>query len=65
MHISNNSISFVITIKLKTTKRVLNPRIVKCVNSSNPALDLCVYVKSYMLEISKFRNENHDALFLS
>ena len=65
IHISDNSISFVITNKLKTTKRVLKPKIVKCVNSSDPALDVCAYVKSYMLETFKFRNENHDDLYLS
>ena len=65
MHISDNGISFVITNKLKTTKRVLKPKIVKCVSSSDPALDVCPYVKSYLLETAKFRNENHEDFFLS
>ena len=54
MHISNAGNSFIIASKLKTTMRVLKPKIVKCVNSSNPAL-----------LTSKFGNENHDYLFLS
>ena len=28
-------------------------------------LDVCAYIKSYIFETSKFRNENHDDLFLS
>ena len=28
-------------------------------------MDVCAYVKSYVLETSKFRNENHGDLFLS
>ena len=63
MHISDNSISFVITNKLKTTKRVLKPKIVKCVSSFNTALDVCSYVKRYLLETAKFKNENHDDFF--
>ena len=63
MHTSDESISFVITNKLKTTKRVLKPKIVKCVESSDPALDVCSYVKSYLLEAAKFRNENHDLFY--
>ena len=59
MHISYNSISFIISNKLKNTKRVLKPKIVKWFNSSDPALDVCVYAKRYMFETSKFRNENH------
>ena len=47
------------TNKLKTTKLVLKPITEKYVNASNPDLDVCAYVKSYMLETSKFRNENH------
>ena len=65
MHISDNRFSFIMTNKLKTTKRALKPKIVKCVNCSDPTLDVCAYVKSYMLETSKFRNENHNDLFLS
>ena len=64
IHIYDDSISFVITNKLKTTKRDLKPKIVKCVNSSDPALDVCAYVKTYMHETSKLKNENHDDLFL-
>ena len=60
MHISDNSVSFIITNKLKTVKRILKPKIVNCVNSSDPALDFRAYVKNYMLETSKFRNENVD-----
>ena len=65
MDIYETSISFIITNKIKTTKRVLKPKVAKCVNASDPALDVCSYSKSYMLETSKFRNENHDDLFLS
>ena len=56
MHISGNSISFIITNKVKTTKGVLKLEIVKCVNSSDPVLDFCANVKIYRLETSKFRN---------
>ena len=63
--ISDNSISFITTNKLKTIKWVLKLKIVKCVNSYDQALDVCAYVKCYMLETSKFRDENHDDLFLS
>ena len=65
MHISDNGIACIITNNLKTTKPVVKPKIVKCVNSSDPALDVCSYVKSYMLQTYKFRNENHDNLLLS
>ena len=64
IHISDNSILLIITNKLKNTMRVLKPKLVKYVNSSDPAFDVCAYVKSYMFETFKFRNENHNDLFL-
>ena len=64
VRISDFSISCIKTNKQKITKRVLKPKIVKCVKSSDPALDVCAYVKSYMLETSKFRNENPDLFFI-
>ena len=51
--------------KLNTTRRVPKPKVVECANSSESALDVCAHVKSYMLETSELRNENHVDLFLS
>ena len=47
INISDDSISFVITNKLITTKRNLKPKIVKCDNFSDQALGVC----AYMLEV--------------
>ena len=52
LHISDTSISFIITNKLKTTKRFLQLKVVKCVNSSNPALDVCSYVLTSEMRIT-------------
>ena len=49
----------------QTKNYQVSPKTEKCVNPSDPALYVCAYVKSYILEISKFRNENHDDLFIS
>ena len=39
MHISDAGISFIITNKLKTTKRGLKPKLVKCVIPPKQAFD--------------------------
>ena len=60
IHIADAGISFIVTNKLKTTNRILKPKLVKCANSSNPTLDVRAYVKSYMFETFKFINKHHD-----
>ena len=65
LHICNTSILLIITNNLKTTKRLLKLKIVKYVNFSDPALDVCANAKRNFLETSKLSNENHDYLFLS
>lgn len=47
-HVDKEAISFVIFDTLKTTKRKRKPKIVKCIATPNPALNVCNYVLSYM-----------------
>ena len=47
---------FVVDTKLKTTKRVLKPKLVKCVNSSSPSLNVCDYILAYLNKTIAFRS---------
>ena len=62
VHISDTIISYM-PRKQKTINRVLRPKILKCVDSFDPALDVCAYAKTYMLKTSKFWNENHNDFY--
>jgi hypothetical protein len=46
--ISDNGISFVIFDKLKTTRRVLKPKVVECTNSEIPSLNVAEYLTAYL-----------------
>ena len=46
--ISPNSISFVIFDPLKHTKKVVRPKVIKCLSSDIPELNVCDYVTAYM-----------------
>lgn len=46
--LEEDGVSFVIFNKLKHTKKVLKPKVVKCVTSEIPSLDVCSYVLTYM-----------------
>ena len=62
MHISDAGITFIITNKLKTTKRVLKPKLVKCIIPPNQPW-MSVPMLKVMFETCKFRKENHDDVF--
>lgn len=55
--IEDNEISFVIFDKLKHTRKVAKPKIVRCPNSEIPALNVALYVRAYMAATEPMRNE--------
>ena len=65
VHLSPNKLSFVITDRLKTTKRVLKPKVVTCYSSICESLSPFLYIKEYLSQTSKFRKPNDSQLFLS
>ena len=54
---SPTGIDFVIFDPIKTTKRVLKPKIISCITTENEALNVCHYVKEYMTRTSPLREE--------
>ena len=46
--IADNSIIFVINRRLKTTRRRLKPKLVKCIATEDPSLNVCDYVIMYL-----------------
>ena len=46
--LSENGISFVIFDRLKNTRKVLKPKVVQCINSEIPSLNVADYVTAYM-----------------
>lgn len=47
-HVSDNGVSFVIMERLKTTKKTIRPKIIECISSEIPALNVCDYVIAYL-----------------
>lgn len=47
-HIDEDGISFVIFDRLKSTRKVIKPKVVKCITSEVPALNVCDYVLAYL-----------------
>ena len=64
-HLSSQQLSFVITERLKTTKRTLKPKVVNCVASDKPALSPYLYVQEYISRTAPLRRPEHDQLFIS
>lgn len=56
--ISNEKISFVIFDRLKHTRRVLKPKVVDCLRSDNPSLDVREYVRTYMERTEQIRADH-------
>jgi hypothetical protein len=46
--VSDEGISFIIDQRLKTTRRILKPKVVKCVTSEHDSLNVCDYVLAYL-----------------
>jgi hypothetical protein len=46
--VSEEGISFVIDQRLKNTRRILKPKVVKCVTSVHDSLNVCDYVVAYL-----------------
>ena len=68
MTFEENQIQFVVTAKIKTTRRVLKPLIVSCIATNDPALNVKDHVQEYVSRTQGFRNqgvENSSQLFLS
>lgn len=65
LHLSPNKLSFVITNRLKTTKRVLKPKVVTCYSSLCESLSPFLYVNEYLAKTAKFRKPEDSQLFLS
>ena len=65
MHLGENSLTFVISNRLKNTRRVLKPKIIKCPATPDPALSVIAHVKHYMEVTSSFRRPEDSQLFLS
>ena len=58
MEIGRDSIKFVILDKLKTTRKVIKPKIVTCLSSEIEELCLKSYISAYIKRTSEFRGEN-------
>ena len=65
MEYEEEHINFIIRSRLKTTKRVLRPKIVKCVCTENAQLNVASYVAHYIEVTKQFRGSNDSQLFLS
>ena len=65
MHIGESVISFVITERLKTTRRRLKPKVVTVPVCSDEALNPKLYVQEYLVKTAQFRRPEHNKLFLS
>ena len=70
--IVENSVVFVINKKLKTTQKVLKPKLVKCIATEDPSLNVCNYIIYYLNKTFAFRaaavaagNPKPTQLFLS
>lgn len=55
VHFEESQINFVIYKYLKTTRARKKPQVVKCVRTDVPALDVCLYVSTYMTRTLAFR----------
>ena len=64
MHASQESIKFVITERLKNTRRSLKPKIVTCPSNAEDSLNVKNYIEAYIEKTSDFRND-YKSLFLS
>jgi hypothetical protein len=53
--IADNTVMFIINSRLKTTRRVLKPKIVKCVNTDSPTFNVCDYILYYMNKTLGYR----------
>ena len=65
MHIGEESLTFVISDRLKNTRRVLKPKIIKCPATPDPSLSVISHVKHYIEVTSSFRRPEDSKLFLS
>ena len=55
INIVNNSVNSIVDTKLKTTRKVLTPRIVKCVAAEDPTLNVYDYVLAYLIKTLPMR----------
>ena len=53
--IKNQSISFLVRRRLKTTKRALITKVMECLATDNPVLNVCDYTLAYMNQPLTFR----------
>ena len=58
-------ISFVITERLKTTRKRLKPKVVTVPVCNDDALNPKLYVEAYIAKTAQFRRPEHNKLFLS
>ena len=64
MHISDSKITFVVTDRLKNTRKSLKPKVVTCPTCSDESLNVKSYMESYLEKTAEFRNE-YKSVFLS
>ena len=65
MKIDNNSVTFIVTDRLKTTGKFLKPKIIKCAECVDPTLDVPSHIKEYVARTSDLRNPDLPQLFIS
>ena len=65
IHFSEKELSFIITSRLKTTRRILKPKVVKCISTPDPALNVFNHVKEYLARTSQYRSPQDSQLFIS
>ena len=66
IRVAENCLDFVIDQRIKTTKRLLKPTYVKCVNTDIEELNVMLCVKEYMERTKVYRiDDSYNQLFLS
>lgn len=58
MAYTDEGIDFVIFDRLKTTRKVLKPKVITCLKSDTPSLNVCEYVKAYLEKTECIRQEH-------
>ena len=64
MVISDKKVDFVITDKVKSTRKFLKPTIISCISTNNEALDVSAHVKAYVEKTKNLRG-SEEKLFIS
>ena len=65
MRLDGDSVTFVITDRLKTTGKLLKPKVVNCAQCLDPALNVASHVREYIARTEELRRPEDSQLFIS